>query len=73
MGSFGISESNITGRKVKNKQLTENMPNCNSLWRSSPDTHVCHQQVGAEQGGAGCMFRVRTRPECPEDNLRELM
>ena len=29
MGSFGISESNITGRKEKNKQITENMPNCN--------------------------------------------
>ena len=30
------------------------------------------QGLGAEQGGAGCMLRVRTRPECPEDNLREL-
>ena len=28
--------------------------------------------LGAEQGGTGCMPRVRTRPECPEDNLREL-
>ena len=28
---------------------------------------------GATQGGLGCMLRVRTRPECPEDNLRELM
>ena len=27
---------------------------------------------GAEQGGPGCMLRVRARPECPEDNLREL-
>ena len=69
MGSFRISEGNITG----GWNPTEYMPNCNSLWRSSPDTHVCHQQVGAEQGGAGCMFRVRARPECPEDNLRELM
>ena len=28
---------------------------------------------GAEQEGVGCMLRVRTRPEYPEDNLRELM
>ena len=66
---------NLRGQhnQEEKKHPTEHVPNCNSLWRSSPDTHVCHQQVGAEQGGAGCMFRVRTRPECPEDNLRELM
>ena len=28
--------------------------------------------MGAVQGGMRCMLRVRTRPECPEDNLREL-
>ena len=49
------------------------MPNYNSQWRTSPDDYVHHQQVGAEEGGTGCMLRVRTRPECPEDNLRELM
>ena len=49
------------------------MPNCNSQKRSSPDTCVCHQQVGAEQGGTAALLRVRTRPECPEDNPRELM
>ena len=49
------------------------MPNCNSQWRSCPDAHVLQQQAGAEQGGSGCMLKVRTRPECPEDNLRELM
>ena len=40
--------------------------------RSSPDACIHHQQAGAQQGGEGCMLRVRTRPECPEDNLREL-
>ena len=49
------------------------MPNYNSQWRTSPDDYVHHQQVGAEEGGTGFMLRVRTRPECPEDNLRELM
>ena len=48
------------------------MPNHNSQWRSSPDTHICQQRAGAEQEGVGCMLRVRTRPEYPEDNLWEL-
>ena len=55
------------------KKNTEYAPNPNFQWRSSPDAHICHQQVGARQGDAGCMFGVRTEPECPEDNLRELM
>ena len=49
------------------------MPNSNSQWRSSPDTRIGHQQVEVEQGGMGCMLRVRTGPECPEENLRDLM
>ena len=73
MGSFGISEGNKTRReKKKKKNTTEYVPNCNYQHRSSPDTHVCHQQAGAEQGRAGCMLRVRTKSECPEGNLREL-
>ena len=51
---------------------TEYTPNRNSQWRSSPEARVCHQPAWAEQGGMGCMLRVRTGPECPEDNLREL-
>ena len=66
-GSFGISEGNITGRKKKTQNTCLNR---NSQWRSSPDAR--HQQAGAELGGAGYMLRVRTRPECPEGNLREL-
>ena len=71
MGSFGISEGNITGG-VGGNQHKEYSPNCNSQWRSSPDARVHHQQAGAEQGGVGCMLRARTGPECPKDNLREL-
>ena len=37
------------------------------------DACVCQLQVGAEQEVMGCMLRVRTRPEYPEGNLRELM
>ena len=78
MGSFGISEANVTWRinKKKNKKTkkpTEYAPNHNSQQRSSPDTHIHGQRVQAGQGVAGCMLRVRTGPECPEDNLRELM
>ena len=75
MGSFGISEGNITGKrktKTKTKKHTEYAPNPNFQWRSSPDAHIRPPQVGARQGGGGCMFGVRTGPECPEDNLREL-
>ena len=74
VGSFGISEGNITGRgkKKKKQTTTEYMPNHSSQWRNSPDTRICHQWAGAEQGGKGCVLRERTGHECPEDNLREL-
>ena len=54
------------------KKKTEYMPNRNSQGRSSPDARICHQQAGTEQGGVGCMLRIKIQPECPEDNLREL-
>ena len=74
MGSFGISEGNITERKEKkspqNRRLT-----------ATPSREVAQTLASAtsEQGldrGAWValsVLRVRTRPECPEDNLRELM
>ena len=55
-----------------NKNPRDYMPNHNSQRRSSLDTHICQQRAGAEQEGVGCMLRVRTRPEYPEDNLWEL-
>ena len=71
VGSFGISEGNITWRKRKEKP-TDYAPNRNSQGRSSPDARIHQQRARAEQGGVGCMLRVRTRPKCPEDNLIEL-
>ena len=56
----------------KGKKKSEYTPNCHSQWRSSPYAPVHHQQVRAGQGGVGFMPRVRTRPECPEENQREL-
>ena len=51
------------------------MPNSNSQQRSSPDARICHQPAGLDREAwvASSILRVRTRPECPVDNLRELM
>ena len=80
VGNFGFSEGNITGREnkqTKSKNPTECALNCNykQRQRSGTDVYICHQQVGAGQGRAGCIIvlRIRTGSECPEDNLRELM
>ena len=72
MDSFGISQGNITRRIKKNNPQ-------NMRLNATPSGEVAQTLVsatserGATQGGLGCMLRVRTRPECPEDNLRELM
>ena len=42
VGSFGISEGNITGREKK-KNPTEYAPNHNCQHTISPGTCVCHQ------------------------------
>ena len=50
------------------------MPIINFQQGTSPDTHNCHQQVGGLiREVRAALLRVRTRPECPEGNLRELM
>ena len=56
-------------KKKKNPQ------NMHLTTTTSTDACVCHQRVRAGQGGLGCTsgLRVSTRPECPKDNLRELM
>ena len=72
VGSFGISEGNITRRETHTHTHTEYVPNHNCQWGSSPDTCFHHQRVGDGQEGTGCTLRVRTGPDCPEDNLREL-
>ena len=78
MGSFGISEGNITGRKTKERKKERNptdcVPNNNFQQGTSPDTHDCHQQAGGlNRKVRAALLRVRARPECPEGNLRELM
>ena len=63
-------QQNQEGEK---KEPTDNVPSCDFQQRGSLDTCVRQQWTGAGQGGAGCLLRVGTSPECPEDNLRELM
>ena len=49
------------------------MSNRNCQWRSSTErlaSPTSKQGMGREVRAA--LLRVRTRPECPEDNLREL-
>ena len=69
-GEFWNLRGQHNWEENKNKNY---VPNLNSQWRSSLDACVRQKRVGAEQGGMGCMLRIRNRPECPEDNLRELM
>ena len=50
------------------------MPNINFQQGTRPDTHNFHQQAGGlKRVVRAALLRVRTRPECPEGNLRELM
>ena len=73
-GEFGISEGNITGREKKKQkpeytltttasgQVAQTLASAISEWR-----------LDREAGAASSVLRVRTRNECPDDNLRELI
>ena len=71
--SFGISEGNITRRKRNTPQnmcltATTSREVAQMLTPTSSEWGLCRE------AHAGLLvLRVRTRPECPEDNLRELM
>ena len=73
MASLGTTEGNITGRKNKQLKPTDYMPNGNSPSREvaqTPAPATSKQGLGREARAA--LLRVRTGPECPEGNLREL-
>ena len=60
----------------KKKNPTDFTPNCNSQWRSSPEAQMIASTTskqGLNREARAAFHRVRTGPECPEDNLRELM
>ena len=60
--------------RKKERKPTDCVRNINFQQGTSPDTHNCHQQAeGLYREVPAALLRVRTRPECPEGNLRELM
>ena len=71
MGSFGVSESNIRGRGKKNKKQNMRLTATPSKEVAQMLTSTTSKQGLDKEVQAAC-FRIRTWPECPEDNLREL-
>ena len=63
MGSFGISEDNITGRE---KQKTQTMH------LTAIASKEVAQRLMSTTSKRAALLRVRTGPECPVGNLREL-
>ena len=68
MGSFKISEGNITerGKKKKPRIRTKLQPPSVEVAQVLAPPHQLNREAQA------AWIRVRTGPECPEDNLREL-
>ena len=48
------------------------MPNTNFQQSGSLDAHIPTSKPGLDREAWAALLRVRTGPECPEDNLREL-
>ena len=72
-GSFGISEGNITGReKRKNPQNMRLTATASREVTQRLMSTTSEQRLDREAQAASWVLRVRTRPECPEDHLREL-
>ena len=75
MPSFGSTEGNIKGRKKINRQLKiadcEPYGNSPSGEAAQTPAHVTSKR-GLDREARAALLRVRTRPECPEGNLREL-
>ena len=66
--SLGTTEGNITGRKNKSISKTHRLRAQQAAQMPAPATSKRGQ--GREAWAA--LLRVRTGPECPEGNLREL-
>ena len=48
------------------------MPKSNSQQKSTPEAHIATSKWGRNGEKRAALLRVRTRPECPESNWREL-
>ena len=78
MGSFGISEGNIT--RKENTHTHTHTQNRLLTTIASREVVQMHASTTSEQGldrealaASSSVLRVRTRLECPEDRVRELM
>ena len=71
VGSFGISDGNITGGK-KNPQNMHLTTTASREVAQTLGSTTSEWGLGREAQAAELVPRVRTGPECPEDNLREL-
>ena len=77
MGSFGISEGNITGRREKKNTHTHTHTQITHL-TITPSREVVQTltSVTSKQGlnreVQAALLRIMNGPECPEYNLREL-
>ena len=72
MARLGTSEGNITGRKNKYLKPTDYVPNGNSQRRSRQSLASATSKRGLGREAQAALLRVRTWPECPKGNLREL-
>ena len=74
MGNFGISEGNIIRRRRKKKQKQNTRLTATASGEVAQMLVLATSEQGLDREArpAQSMLRVRTRPECPEDNLREL-
>ena len=72
VGRFGISEGNITRRKKKKKNHTEYALTATREVSQMLMSTTSELGLGRDLWAASSVLRVRTRSECPEDNLREL-
>ena len=64
---WNLKEQHNWVEKEKNPQ--------NRCLTTTPSREVAQMlasAIGGWTGSKGCMLRVRTRPECPDENLREL-
>ena len=73
MASLGTTEGNITGRKNKQLKPTDYVPNGNSPSGEAVQTPApATSKWGLGREAQATLLRVRTRPECPKGNLRQL-
>ena len=68
MGSFGISEGNITGGEP-----TDYAPTVTPSGEVVQMLASASSEWGLNTEAQAALLRVRTGPECLEDKLRELM